>query len=516
MDGIVILVPILIPLLGAIIVWLLKRVSEELGSVVTAVFSGLTMAASIWLLGEYYRGAELAWSLDVGLPFRLAFGLDALGIFMGLVTTIVWFLASIYGIEYIHERRTMFNGFLLLSLYGMLGITTAANLYTLLFFFEVFSVASAVLVIHEMTPEANRAGFQYLIISIVGSAAIIFGAAALFAETGSMDLLGHGIPGLAASPLAPLLFWLLIIGFAVKAGIFPVHMWLPVAHPIAPSSASALLSGVMIKAGAYGIIRVIYGVFGPSVVNTPTMATVLMWVAVFTMIFGSIVAISQTELKRLLAYSSIAQIGYVVLGASLLTRVGLSGGLLHILAHALMKGTLFLAAGIIIHQTGLRKLDDLVGIAKRLPWTMTAFTLAAVSMIGVPPFIGFFSKWYLALGALQAKEEGILSQWAAYGVVGAIIFSGLLNIIYYAPILIRAWFGGPAPEPAPGQGEAHGHVAVATANDGGHSNPDLGERAEPSWLMLGPVMVLGLGTLIAGIYVRVPYQLITDAVGTLF
>ncbi len=474
------------------------------------------MAASIWLLGEFYSGAELSWSLDIGLPFKLAFGLDALGIYMALVSTVLWFLASIYSIEYIHERRTMFNGFLLLSLYGMLGITTAGNLYTLLFFFEVFSVASAVLVIHEMTPEANRAGFQYLIISVVGSAAIIFTAAALYAETGSMDLLGNGIPGLAGNPLAPLFFWLLIIGFAIKAGLFPVHVWLPVAHPIAPSSASALLSGIMIKAGAYGIIRVVYGVFGASVVSAPSMVTVLMWLAVFTMIFGSVIAIAQTELKRLLAYSSIAQIGYVVLGVTLLTKDGLTGGVLHIMAHALMKGALFLAAGIIIHQTGLRKLDDLVGIAKRLPLTMTAFTLAALSMIGVPPFIGFFSKWYLALGAMQAKDAGILSQWSAYGIVGAIVLSGLLNIVYYAPILIRAWFGGPSTETAHGQGEAHGHVAVVTANDGGHPSPEPGKWSEPSWLMWAPVMLLGLGTLIFGLYVRVPLELISDVVRIYF
>ncbi len=510
MEGILVLLPIIIPLVGAAVVALLKRVSEKIGSVVTAVFSGLTLAAAIWLASLFYGGADLSYSFDVGLPFDLAFGLDALGIFMGLVSTGLWFLASVYSIEYIHERRTMFNSFLLLSLYGMLGITTAANFYTLLFFFEVFSVASAVLVIHEMTPEANRAGFQYLIISVVGSAAVIFTAAAIYAETGSIDLLGQGIPGLADHPLTPLFFWLLIGGFAIKAGLFPVHMWLPVAHPIAPSSASALLSGVMIKAGAYGIIRVIYGVFGMSVVNTPAMGTLLMWLAVFTMIFGSILAIAQTELKRLLAYSSIAQIGYVILGASMLSGVGLSGGVLHILGHALMKGTLFLAAGIIIHQTGLRNLSDLEGIAKRLPLTMTAFTLAAVSMIGIPPFIGFFSKWYLALGALQAKDAGIMSQWAAYGVVGAIIFSGLLNIVYYAPILIRAWFGGPSAETAHGHEDSHGH------GEASGKAAEAAGRAEPSWLMLAPVMVLGFGTLLLGLYVRVPYQLISDVVKIYF
>jgi multicomponent Na+:H+ antiporter subunit D len=514
MGGIVILLPILIPLVGTIVVALLKKVSETVGSVVTALFCALTLGTTGWLLAQFNQGADLSFAVNIGLPFKLAFNLDALGVYMGVISAAVWFLAAIYSIEYIHERRTIFNAFMLLSLYGMLGITTAANLFTLLFFFEVFSVASAVLVIHEMTPEANRAGFQYLIISIVGSAAIILASAAIYSLTGSMDLTGHGIAGLAGNPLTPLLFWLLIIGFAIKAGIFPFHVWLPVAHPIAPSSASALLSGVMIKAGAYGIIRVIYGVFGIALVSSTGLATVLLWLAVFTMIYGSIMAIAQTELKRLLAYSSVAQIGYVILGAALLTSSGLKGGVLHILAHAMMKGALFLSAGIIIHQTGLRKLSDLDGIGQRLPWTMTAFTMAAVSMIGVPPFIGFFSKWYLALGALQAKDAGSISQWSAYGIVGAIILSGLLNIVYYAPIIIRGWFGGPAPQPAHSHGEAHGHATVATANDGGHPKPAT--KTEPSWLMLAPVLTLAFGTLLMGLYIKVPLGLINDIVGKYF
>jgi multicomponent Na+:H+ antiporter subunit D len=198
-----------------------------------------------------------------------------------------------------------------------------------------------------------------------------------------------------------------------------------------------------------------------------------------------------------------------VLGAALLTSSGLKGGVLHILAHALMKGALFLSAGIIIHQTGLRKLEDLEGIGKKLPLTMTAFTMAAISMIGVPPFIGFFSKWYLAVGALQAKDAGYITQWSAYGIVGAIILSGLLNIVYYAPIIIRGWFGGPAPESAHG----HGH-AVATANDGGH--PESAAAVEPSWLMLAPVLILAFGTLLLGLYVKIPLELINDVVSKYF
>ncbi len=514
MENYLILAPILIPLAAAVIVAVLGRYSAEAGGVITAVAAAGTLLATSWLYAAHAQGEVLQLAFDIGLPFKLAFALDALGLFMGLVASLIWLLAAIYSLEYISERKTIFNVFMLLSLYGMIGITSTANLFTLLFFFEVFSVASAILVIHEGTPEAQRAGFQYLIISIVGSAAIILAAAAIYAQTGTLDLMGQGIAALEGNPLAPLFFWLLIGGFAIKAGIFPVHTWLPVAHPIAPSPASALLSGVMIKAGAYGIIRVVYGIFGVSLVSSGTMAKILLALAVFTMIYGSILAIAQTELKRMLAYSSVAQIAYVVLGVSLLSATGLAGGVLHIFAHALMKGALFLAAGIIIHQTGLRNLEDLAGIGRRLPLTMTAFTLAALSMIGIPPFIGFFSKWLLALGALQARDSGFITQWSAYGIVGAIVLSGLLNIVYYAPILIRGWFGGPSEEPVHGHGKAHGNVAVATANDGGHARSE--GYAEPSWLMLFPVLSLALATFVFGLYVNLPMRLVNEVVRIYF
>lgn len=516
MDNLVILLPFLIPLLGCLAVIFVSRYSEEIGGILTTAITALSMGSVVWLYVLYNQGTKLALSLEVGLPFKFAFGADALGLFMALITTIVWVLASLYALEYITHGKTIFNVFLLLSLYGMLGLTLTANLFSLLIFFEVFSVGSAVLVIHEGTPEAQRAGFQYLFISIVGSAAIILASAAIYIQTDSMDLLGHGIAGLRGNPLTPAFFWLLIIGFGIKAGMFPVHIWLPVAHPIAPSPASALLSGVMIKAGAYGAIRVVYGVFGIGLVDNAIMAKTLLILAVITMLLGSFLAIAQTELKRLLAYSSVAQIGYVMLGVGLLSERGLAGGVLHIFNHALMKGSLFLAAGIIIHQTGLRNLDDLVGIGKRLPLTMTAFTLSALSMIGVPPLVGFYSKWLLALGALQAKDSGFISQWSAYGIVGTLIFSGLLNIVYYAPILIRGWFADPHGAPsAVGHGHAHGHggVALAVANDNGHA--EAVQTVEPSWIMLVPTLSLAFATLVFGLYINIPYKLV-DAVVRLY
>jgi len=520
-SDLIVLIPILIPLVGAFLVWGIGRVKEDAGAIATAVISGLTLVSVGWIYSVVNNTEAISLKLDVGIPnIPLFFRADSLGLFLSLVTCFVWVLASIYAIEYIGKRKTLFNVFLLFSLYGMLGINLTGNLYSLLLFFEFFSVASAVLVMHEGTKQAMRAGFQYLFMSIVGSVAVIFAVAIIWWLTGTTDLTGTGIEGLTNGPLGIALFWLLILGFAIKAGMFPVHVWLPVAHPIAPSPASALLSGVMIKAGAYGMIRIVYGIFGIDVVSNVFMIKTLMVLAVITMILGSVLALTQTEIKRLLAYSSVAQIGYVILGITLLNVNGFAGGVLHIFNHALMKGALFLAAGAVIHQTGLREIKDFKGLGKRMPLTMAAFTMAALSMIGVPPFIGFFSKWLLGLGALDAGSLGLITPFYAYVIVGAIVLSGLLNIVYYGPILMNGWFRDPEGEISP----PHAHPQPVLATDGGHVVDDdvhghgdeekvKVDQVEPSWVMSVPTLTLALGTLVFGFYIHLPMRLVENVIG---
>lgn len=494
------LISLFMPLLGAIVVFATqkwKKVSEWL----PVLFIMISFGGIYWL---YTLGASTTeLSIDVGMPFTISLRADVLGVYLSLITCFVWLMAALYSVEYIEHRKTIFNVFMMLSLFGMLGINLTGNLFSLLLFFELFSVASAILIIHDLTKEAITASFQFLFISILGSVAMIFSAVLIYQVAGTLDLGGTGIVALKSSPYIGLTFWLLILGFAIKAGMFPAHIWLPVAHPIAPSSASALLSGVMIKAGAYGIIRAIYGVFGVSLLSTKPVMITMIILAVITMIFGSLMAISQQELKRLLAYSSIAQIGYVILGVSLMTVSGLTGGVFHIFVHAFMKGSLFFAAGAIIHKTGLRQLKDLKGIGRHMPITMFAITLAGLSMIGIPPFSGFLSKWLLASGALEASNIGIISRTGAYGIIGALVLSGLLNVIYYGPIIINGWLkkpeiviGGGSGHDSHGDGHGHGEeVAVKY------------KWLEPSWVMLFPILLLALGTLFFGIYPSLPMKL---------
>ncbi len=489
---------ILIPLIGSIVTFAWGKKGKNTVALASTAFSGATLAISIGLYILFNKGNAVRAAIDVALPFDLALRADALGMFLTLITTSIWFLVTVYSIEYIHENRGTYACFLHLSLFGMLGIVLSENLFTLLLFFEIFSVASALLVIHELTKDAIRAGFQYLFMSVVGTACVIAGSAIVFSLTGSIDLLGSGLSSISTNGVGALAFWLLMIGFAIKAGVFPVHIWLPQAHPIAPSSASALLSGVMIKAGALGMIRVIYGIYSNNgeVIIGPTITAALIILAVVTMIGGSLGAITQKEFKKMLAYSSVAQIGYVFLGAALLTPDALKGGVLHIFNHAIMKSALFLAAGAIIHKTGKKQIADLKGLGKTMPFTMTVITLAAISMIGIPPFIGFFSKWYLATGALQAIGAGILAPWAAYSIVGVVIVSGLLNIIYYGPILIQGWFGSVEEHHAP--------------------SPSKTKLLEPSWVMVSPMLFLGASTLLLGVYIKYPLKLVTNVVKIYF
>ena len=340
------------------------------------------------------------------------------------------------------------------------------------------------MVVHEQTKEAMRGGILYIFMGIIGGLILLFSIVATYmiAGTGDFELL---MGKLAQSPYLPYIFWGYIIGFGVKAGIFPLHIWLPEAHPVAPAPASALLSGVMIKAGAYGIIRVLYSILGPALMRGSAHIMVLFAISLITIFLGSAVAMRQVEIKRMLAYSSISQIGYILMGATILSPLGLVGGVIHIFNHALIKGALFLCAGAFIHQVGLRQLKDLSGIGKRMPVTTLCFTIAALSMIGFPPFNGFISKWFLALGSLEAIKAGSYSLGVGILALGMLLLSSFMNLIYYGPIVYRAWFA-----------ETPGSLA-----------DDSSLNSDPAASMKWPMILLALGIIIFGIFPRWPLEL---------
>jgi len=432
-------------------------------------------------------------------PLGLSFRVDVLSFFLAMLSSAVWFLATVYSLEYMRDEHghTRYYSFFILTLSGSVGTFLAGDLFTLFLFFEFMSLPAYVLIVHEETPAAMRAGLKYLFMTIAGSLAFFFGLVATFELGGTVSLDRVGVIT-QTTPLALFAFIAFVAAFGMKAGMVPLHVWLSDAHPVAPSPASALLSGIMLKTGAYGLLRVIYNIYGTEYFRQTGWASGLLFAAAVTIILGSAVAITQNDIKRRLAYSSIGQMGYILLGMALLTERALIGDIYHIFAHAIMKSCLFMCAGAIIKRTGKRDIREFGGIGQKMPVTMACFTVAALTMIGVPPLNGFISKWELCLGAFDAGKP-------VYAVL--LIISSLMNAVYYMPIVITAFFRerehAPAhePEPQPGRAVAGAPVIPAESHEPGATSRGPLARAwarvaEAPPGMLVPIVVLALGCIV--------------------
>lgn len=444
---------IAIPFLASIVAFFLTRYRVRAGEYFT-IGTIAAMFVAIFSMYETVNAGKVIFSRFefFAIPFSLYFRMDMLSFYLSLLIAFLWLIATIHSVGYMAKEHAhdRYYCFFLVALGGCMGTVFAGDLLGLFVFFEIMAISSYVLVAHEEHSYAMFAGAKYLFMSIGAGLAIFFGLVITYHLAGTLTLDGFGlIQEVSTLSLAAFIGYLL--GFGVKAGIFPVHIWLPDAHPAAPSPVSALLSGVMIKVGAYGLIRVFYQVYGFEYLSALGWDQVALVLSTITILLGSALALLQDDLKRRLAYSSIAQIGYIVLGISLLSERAFTGALYHIFSHAFMKGGLFLIAGAIIVKAGERRISYLGGIGKKMPVTMIAFTICSLSMVGIPPFNGFISKWQLALGALDIGQPFY---------VGLLIVSSLLNSAYYFPIVITAFFGSPkseketaagttTPEPAP-------------------------------------------------------------------
>ena len=425
---------VLFPMFMSVVIFWVSRYSERWRNGLAVGTTVVTFLSVVALYRPMVAGEVIAYNIFDILPgLGLSVRVDILSFCLALISSLVWMLVSIYSIDYMsHEHGTdRYYPIFTFVLGSCLGIFVAGDFFTLFVFFELMSLLSYVLVIHEETKEALRAGYKYLIMTIIGGLALFFAIVIVFELAGTVSL-NEGTLVAVPGTMAFLAFINFLIGFGMKAGMFPLHVWLPDAHPVAPSPASALLSGIMLKTGAYGLLRVIYTVFNIPLIQEARWDIIVIVLAVITILLGSAVALTQEDLKRRLAYSSVGQMGYIVLGMVIFTERALIGDIFHIFSHALMKSTLFLAAGAIIWKTGLRNINDLHGIGKKMPFTMGAFTLAAMAMIGIPPLNGFLSKLNLGLGALEA---------GAPIYVFVLLVSSLLNGLYYLPIIIAAFFG---------------------------------------------------------------------------
>lgn len=425
----------------------------------------LSMTPSI-LNGQLLECTILTLTPGISLKLRV----DALGLYFGLLASGLWIATSLYSIGYMrglkeHAQTRYFFCFAI-ALSSTIGVAFAANLLTLFLFYEILTISTYPLVAHKETPEALAAGRKYLVYLLTAAVFILFSIAYTHQLAGSLDFVGGGfLAGKGSPEVLRLLFVTFVLGFGTKAAFLPFHEWLPTAM-IAPTPVSALLHAVaVVKAGVFSCLRVIDYVFGPSLLSDLNLWLVLCYFVSFTIVVGSLFALAQDNLKRRLAFSTISQLSYIVLGAALITPTALVGSILHMAFHGFMKITLFFCAGAIFVKTGKENISEMNGIGRRMPLTLGAFAVGAIGMAGIPPVCGFLSKWYLCLGSLEAKEIVF---------VLILLTSSLLNVAYFFPIVYNAFF-------KKGEGE------------------EQSQQAEASWWMVAPILACALMSIIFGL-----------------
>ena len=441
------LLAILVSLVAAVIIRLIgeRPAAREACTFVAAVVKFVLVASMLPVV----LGGGTIESEPLGLVPGLTLHLrvDALGLLFALVASALWIVTSIYSVGYMragnHPNQTGYFASFAVCLSATIGIAFAGNLPTFFVFYEILTLATYPLVVHNRTDVAIAGGRTYLVYTLIAGQALLI--ATVWASTlapGEGFQPGGFLPADAGAGVLLPLFALFIVGVGVKAAVMPLHGWLPAAM-VAPTPVSALLHAVaVVKAGVFGVLRIVGYVFGVDLLRTLGAADVLAAVAAVTILLASLRALSETNLKRRLAYSTIGQLSYIVLGAALGSVAAVAGAMFYIAAHAFMKITLFFVAGAVYVEKHRDKVTELGGLAREMPVTMWAFAVGASGLAGIPLLVGFVGKWNLALGAIDAGRTIF---------VFVLVTSGLLNLAYFYPIVHDAFFGKPE-APAGGKG----------------------------------------------------------------
>ena len=477
-------IPILIvvaPLLTALILPLLDVWKRSLVYPLTLAALAFSFAASMVATREvltngpidYYMGG---WEPPWGIAFRI----DHLSALMLLLLGFITLLVGIYSkrsiLKELPKKEAPFYSVYLLLVTGLTGLVSTADMFNLYVFLEITSLTSYAL-ISLGGGTAVVSAFRYVILGTVGAAFYLLSVGYLYTMTGSLNMadLALILPDLYESNVVLVGFAFFVIGISIKMALFPMHAWLPGAYSNAPSAVSALIAATTTKVAAYVLVRVMFFVFEPRFsIDTIPVAPLLSWMGAIAMILGSLMAIAQSDLKRMLAYSSVAQIGYIVLGVGMANAMGFTGGILHLVNHAFMKGCLFLVAGAIIYRTGLREIRSFRHLSVRMPWTAATFTVCALAMVGIPPTGGFFSKLYLILGAIAAER------WVF---VAVILVSSVLGLTYLVNVIRYIYF-----PPAAGEAVPAGVTPGAIVRD------------EAPFTMLAPMLIMAVGIILLGLF----------------
>ncbi|HED24803.1 MAG TPA: monovalent cation/H+ antiporter subunit D family protein [Firmicutes bacterium] len=475
---------------GAFLMPLLFRWIRSLcAPLMVAILAAVSAMAVIALVRVYQLGPQLYHLGGWPPPWGIELKVDLLRGYMLLVLFVVSLWIFIYALRDLeNELKKELAGWYY-TLYALLvgsiaGIALTNDLFNLFVMMEICAITACAIISIKEERECLEASFKYLILSAMGTGCFLLGVAMLYMATGYLNydyLHGSLVEALTLYPrnllLAAALF---IVAFGTKAALFPLHVWLPDAHASAPSPSSAMLSGLVIKIYAFALLLIFYEVFPAELLQGVPLNDIILWLGSLGAMFGSIYAMMQTDLKKMLAFSSIGQIGYIFMGIGFNQNLALVGGLYHIAVHAVTKAMLFMAAGTIIYATGVRKISDLAGIGRYLPLTMAAFAVGSASMIGLPGTGGLISKWYLSLGALEMGRPFF---------VLIILISSLLNAVYYMPIVINAFLH-------------HG---------------DFKPRVKPVPRIMLASLVFGmLGIIVTGVFSRPAIVLLEDAVSRFF
>lgn len=440
-ESVAILFPIFFPITAGVLLLLGKEprrkhtLSWYTGSVL--VITALSMISLMVQKDVSYTMFSLTDKL------LIFFKLDNTGRLFMAVTCLIWVIAGFYSFVYMkhEEHQKRYFGFYLVVFGILAALDLSGNLITFYLFYEFMTLLSMPLVIHTRSKEAIMAALKYLFYSFCGAYMALFGLYFMERYGNTLTFTAGGVldptllPGKETLLLVVAFF--MILGFSVKAGMFPMHGWLSAAHPIAPAPASAVLSGIIVKSGVLGIIRVVYYIFGFEFLAGTWVQTVFLILSLVTVFIGSMLAFLEKGLKKRLAFSTVSQVSYILFGLFLFSQEAFTGACLHVVFHALIKSCLFLCAGIIIFKTGKTKVEELKGIGKEMPITMWCYTFCSLALIGIPPFCGFVSKWYLGIGSLN-------SGLAVFSWLGPVILlvSALLTAGYLLPVTINGFFPG--------------------------------------------------------------------------
>lgn len=417
----------------------------------------LTAAAAAALISAFILPAATAEPLHYEFggwpaPIGIVYDVDAANAFVAMLVSALAVLAVVWGRVSVNAlgigRQGPFYALFLLAFAGLMGITLAGDAFNLFVFLEISSLSTYALIAHGQDRRALIAAFRYLVMGTVGATFFLIGVGFLYIMTGTLNMadLAERLPAVQHTSTVHAALAFIVVGLGLKLAVLPLHMWLPNAYTYAPNFVTTFLAGTATKVALYVMLRFVFTVFGAEYAfGALPLAELFVALAVAGMLAGSWIALFQANIKRMLAYSSIAQVGYMVLGAGLASMAGLTATMLHLFNHALIKTALFMAVGAILYRTGSMGIDHMRGLGKHMPWTFMAFALAGLSIIGVPTTAGFVSKWYLILAALEAGQVWL---------VAAIVISSLMAVVYIWKVVEAAWFrerivDGPPPGEAP-------------------------------------------------------------------